>query len=283
MPARSVPVHTATSCAADAAERDPDDDLPGPGRRFGDRFAAQGGFEGTGFAENQSAHRPGYRIAIGLIGLPVPPTTGSGLAANRNSWRPVAASCVQQQSFQQRDAEVADQPLVHRKHRARWRRASPRRRSCRRPAPQSRVRPATAPPRHRGRARHRTRRCRRGPGSPPSRCGSARYRRCRHRRRPGSRRARGRSRPIAAPSRSGPPCAPTMSSSTPRPTIGPILSMPQRVAPLVLRVPLPGKPLYSASSYQAWHSASMCVPMCSGSTTVSSANWKPPGRRAPAA
>ena len=28
----------------------------------------------------------------GLIGLPVPPTTGSGLAANRNSWRPVAAS-----------------------------------------------------------------------------------------------------------------------------------------------------------------------------------------------
>ena len=78
---------------ADAAESDPNDHIAWPGRRIGDSLADQGAVEVAGFAKNECAHSGGaYRIAIGLIGLPVPPTTGNGLAANRNSRRPVAAS-----------------------------------------------------------------------------------------------------------------------------------------------------------------------------------------------
>ena len=46
--------------------------------------AAGGTQEGTRTPPREGLQHRLYKIAIGLIGLPVPPTTGNGLAANKN-------------------------------------------------------------------------------------------------------------------------------------------------------------------------------------------------------
>ena len=52
--------HSGAHCdivRTDTAERHSDDHLARPRQGFGDRLAVQGDFDGTGLAENQSAHR----------------------------------------------------------------------------------------------------------------------------------------------------------------------------------------------------------------------------------
>ena len=220
-------------------------------------------------------------LPTGLIGLPVPPTTGSGLAANRNVPRPVSAR-----------ASAPDPPAAEcRNHGSgagapgtpcRWRTATPRPRSCRRRPPRPRVRRAIARPRDRGQVRYRTKRRPRGAwlrptgadqhdiafaGSPPAALP----------------RAPGRSTPIAMPSGNGPPRAPATSSSTPRPTIGPILSIPQRVAPLGAARPAAGKAVVELVVVPGVAQRIDMGADMRRHHNVSSANWNPPGRRAPAA
>ena len=147
--------------------------------------------------------------------------------------------CPQVQALEQRDAEVADQPLMHREYRARRERNAPRPRSCRRRPWRRRVPRATAPAsRSRpGSSSNDTSGACAWFSSQPVRistispvCASA----------PpagGARRSLAADRGAIA-QRTAMQAA--TSSNTPRLTIGPILSMPQRVAPLVLRVPCRG-------------------------------------------
>src|SRR5271166_1767617 len=103
----------------DTAECDPNDELARPWRRFRDRLAAQRGFDTTGIAKNQSAHRHVLQDHDRVDG-----TAGAADDRQRagNEQELVTTrgrKFVQQQAFQQRHAEVTDEALMHGKHRAR--------------------------------------------------------------------------------------------------------------------------------------------------------------------
>lgn len=103
---------------ADAAERDPNDDLVRPWRGFAQRLTAQGGCDGSGVAKNHGAHRHVLQDRDRI----------DGTAGAANDWQrggnkqelvtTGGRKFVQQQSFQQRYAEVTDEALMHRKHHA---------------------------------------------------------------------------------------------------------------------------------------------------------------------